>query len=338
MSLLKKRLVFAPFEYQEAYDYWLKQQQAHWLHTEVSMSSDINDWKLKLSDHEKNIIGSVLKGFTQTEVMVNDYWMNKVGTWFPKPEISMMASAFASMESIHAKAYAYLNESLGLDDFEAFLQEPTSLAKIENLIARPAKNKKDIARSLAVFSAFAEGVQLFSSFAILMSFSTRDMLKGVGQIVAFSVRDESLHSDAGCWMFRQLIKEHPEILDDQLKKDILEAARIAVKLEDDFIDMAFSGQYANGYINVFYNNEKIRITPHELKQYIRYRTNTKLGDLGLGKNWKNIDQEALKKMGWFDDLTVGQEFQDFFAQRVTTYSKGTVDWGSIFEEEGVVSK
>lgn len=328
MSLLKKRLVFAPFEYQDAYEYWLKQQQAHWLHSEISMSSDINDWKMKLSEKEKSIIGTVLKSFTQTEVMVNDYWMNKVGTWFPKPEIAMMASAFASMEGIHAKAYAYLNESLGLEDYAAFLHEPSALAKIENLIDRPGKTKKDIARSLSIFSAFAEGVQLFSSFAILMSFSTRDMLKGVGQIIAFSVRDESLHSTAGCWLFRQLVKENPEILDDELKHDILEAARIAVKLEDDFIDVAFK---EDGCISVFYNNEKIKITSHDIKQYIRYRTNTKLGDLGLGKNWKNIDQEALVKMSWFDDLTIGMEFQDFFAQRVTTYSKGTVDWSKIWE-------
>ena len=329
MGILEKRLVFAPFEYQKAYDYWLKQQQAHWLHSEISMSSDINDWKMGLKDREKNIIGSVLKGFTQTEVMVNDYWMNKVGSWFPKPEIAMMASAFASMEGIHAKAYAYLNESLGLEDYEAFLHEPSALAKIENLIDVKSKTKKDIARSLAIFSAFAEGVQLFSSFAILMSFSTRNMLKGVGQIVAFSVRDESLHSEAGCWLFRQLVKENPEIMDAKMKDEILDAARAAVKLEDDFIDTAFKEE---GYINVFYNNEKIRITPHELKQYIRYRTNTKLGDLNMGKNWKNLDQDALKKMSWFDDLTIGQEFQDFFAQRVTTYSKGTVDWSKIFSK------
>src|SRR5690606_37327839 len=118
-----------------------------------------------------------------------------------------------------------------LEDYEAFLHEPTALAKIENLMATRGKNKREIARSLAIFSAFAEGVQLFSSFAILMSFSTRDMLKGVGQIVAFSVRDESLHSEAGCWLFRQLIKENPDIWDEELKQEILEAARIAVKLE-----------------------------------------------------------------------------------------------------------
>lgn len=330
MSLTKKRLVFAPFEYPKAYDYWLKQQQAHWLHTEIQMNSDIQDWSMKMDDVDKMVIGSVLKGFTQMEICVNDYWMNKVGYWFPKPEIAMMASAFASMESIHAKAYAYLNESLGLEDYEAFLHEPTANAKIENLMNVKGKNKREIARSLAIFSAFAEGVQLFSSFAILMSFSTRNLLKGVGQIVAFSVRDESLHSEAGCWMFRKLIKENPDIWDSDLKNDILTAARLAVQLEDNFIDHVFAGKE---YLLVRHNDKDLHISSSDIKQYIRHRTNTKLGDLNIGKNWKNIREESLEKMAWFDYLTCGQEFADFFATRVTGYSKGTIDWSVMFEEE-----
>ena len=331
MALLDKRLVFAPFEYQEAYKYFERQSQAHWLWSEISMSSDINDWKTQMKDHEKTIIGSVLKGFTQTELMISDYWMHKVGLWFPKPEIAMMAATFASMEAIHAKAYAYLNESLGLEDYAAFLHEPTALAKIEHLMDADGTNLHEMARSLAIFSGFAEGVQLFSSFAILLSFGTRNLLKGVGQIITFSVKDESLHSEAGCWLFRQLVDEYPEIWTADLRKDIVEAARAAVKLEDDFIDKVFD---VGGHINVYHMNNKIQLTPHILKQYIRHRANTKLGDLGLGKNWKNVDEEALKNMLWFNDLVSSTEYQDFFAQRSTLYSKGVNhNWNSILEDE-----
>ena len=155
--------MYKPFEYQEAADYWLKQQQAHWLHTEVPMMSDVNDWKQNLTETEKNIVGSILKGFAQTETVVNDYWSGLVTKWFRKPEIIMMATTFGAFETIHAEAYSLLNETLGLDNFAEFLEDETTMAKIENLM-----NVRDSfngvvdwharAKSLAVFSAFTEGV------------------------------------------------------------------------------------------------------------------------------------------------------------------------------------
>lgn len=320
MSLMVKRDVFMPFEYVWAYDYWLKQQNVHWLHTEISMAADIQDWKSILTESEKEVVGSILKGFTQTEVIINDYWATKISKWFPKPEIAMMSSAFSNMETIHMKAYAYLNESLGLDDFSAFIQEPTTKAKIDNLIETNGKTKQDIAKSIAVFSGFAEGVQLFSSFAILMNFSRFNKLKGVGQIVAFSVRDESMHSEAGCKLFREFIKENKDIWNDDLKKEIYEAARNAVQLEDNFIDNAFKLGKIDG------------VDPYDLKAYIRARANTKLNDLGLKNNWKNLDKEAVYRISeWFDFMTVGVEHADFFSNRVSTYSKGNINWDEMYD-------
>ena len=182
------------------------------------MASDITDFKSNLSDSERNVIGHVLKGFTQSEVFIQEYWGQMVGKWFKKPEIQMMAATFSAFESIHAVSYAYLNQSLGLEDFEAFLHEPTAKAKIDRLIGTKGKTKFEIARSLAIFSAFNEGVSLFSSFAILLNFSRFNKMKGLGQIIAFSIKDESLHSEAGCWLFRTMISEYPDIWTDDLKK------------------------------------------------------------------------------------------------------------------------
>lgn len=320
MTLTEPRLVYAPFEYPEAEAFWLKQQQAHWLHTEISLATDIHDWSTKLTDAERQIVGSVLKGFTQTEVVVNDYWSRQVSAWFPKPEIVSMASTFAAMETIHARAYAYLNESLGLDDFAAFLDEPTAAAKISALLDVPGGSPREIARSLAIFSAFTEGVQLFSSFAILLNFQQHNKLKGLGQIISFSLKDESLHSEAGCWLFRQFVSENPSIWDKELRRDVYEAARAAVALEDDFIDKAFELGPAEG------------LEADYLKAYIRARANAKLQDLGLASNWRNIDQKALSHMTWFDYMTRGQEHQDFFAGRETGYSKGVGDFSDIFDD------
>jgi ribonucleoside-diphosphate reductase beta chain len=318
-NLLKARVTYAPFEYPKAYDFFQKQQLAHWVPWEVQMGSDIDDWKMKLSDTDKHVIGSILKGFTQTEIFIQDYWSNKVANWFKKPEIQMMANTFAGFESIHAAGYSYLEESLGIQNYAAFLHDPASKAKIDRLIETKGKTKREIALSLAIFSGFNEGVNLFSSFAVLMSFAQRNMLKGLGQIVSWSVKDESLHSDAGCWLFREFIAENPDLFDDALKKEIYDAARVTVELEDTFIETAFEkGDLPN-------------LSKHDLKNYIRHRANTKLQDLGLKSNWKNLDKEALQRLEWFSILSGGVELQDFFAQKSTAYSKGLADFEGIWD-------
>jgi len=233
----------------------------------------------------------------------------------------MMANTFAAFESIHAVSYAYLNQSLGLEDYEAFLYEPAAKAKIDRLINAKGKSKKEIALSLAIFSAFNEGVNLFSSFAILLNFSRFNKLRGVGQIIQFSIRDESLHSNAGCWLFRTLIQENPEIWTDDVKQKIYEAARETIKLEDNFIDMVFKDGEIEG------------VNTHDLKQFIRHRANVKLGEVLCKTNWKNIDQDSLKRMAWFDTLSQGIAQQDFFSGREFSYGKGVVDFGKIFQDD-----
>lgn len=285
------------------------------------MASDINDWLVVLSPAEKALVGHVLKGFTQSEVCIQEFWATRVNSWFRKPEIQMMAATFGAFESIHTVSYAYLNQSLGLDDFEAFLHEPTARAKIDRLMLPTGSDPADIARSLAIFSAFNEGVNLFSSFAVLMNFSRFNKMKGVGQIVSFSVKDESLHSEAGCWLFRTLVNERPELMTDILRDELYEAARLTVRLEDDFIDQAFSVGSVEG------------LTAEDMKVFIRHRCNTKLNDLGLRKNWKNISKETIQRMEWFDVMTAGTNHADFFASRVTDYAKGVVDFSNIWESD-----
>ena len=279
-DITKERIVYKPFEYPEAFDYWLKQQQAHWIHTEVPMMSDINDWKQNLTETEKNIIGSILKGFAQTETVVNDYWTGLVTKWFRKPEIIAMATVFGAMETIHAEAYSLLNEELGLDDFSEFLEDEATMAKIEALTENAASfgDKVDWherAKSLAIFSAFTEGVNLFSSFAVLLSFKLRNKLKGVGQIVEWSIRDESMHSDAGCWLFRTLLEEKPELKTPELEAAINEAALLSLKLEVDFIEKVYEQGDLEG------------CSKEDLISFIKHRVNTKMGDLGYRPQQEN---------------------------------------------------
>lgn len=309
------RNYYKPFEYQWAYDYYRLQQQVHWTQDEIKLAEDLQNWEKDLTTTEKEVIGGILKGFTQMEVLVGDYW-RKVAEWFPKPEIGMMASVFSYFESIHISSYAMLNEELGLDDFKSFLYDEKTKVKIDYFVDTKANNLEERAASLAIFSGFAEGCMLFSSFAILLSFATKNMMKGVADIIKFSSRDENLHSEGGCAIYRQLCKENPGLL-EKLEPTIIEAAKTVYELECDFIDNLF-------------NNKDIRtLNPNQLKEFIKNRINLKLRELGYN-NIFEINRELLLQMQWFDFLVAGKEFGDFFASRVTEYTQVSYSQNDMF--------
>ncbi len=320
MGLFDERIPYKPFEYPEYYtEGWLKQAQAFWLHTEIPMSGDVKDWNEKLTDSEKNLVGNILLGFAQTECAVSDYWTQKVVGWFPKHEIQQMAMMFGSQETIHAVAYSYLNETLGLENFEAFLQDEATMERFDNLVSYEGTDKIGIAKSLAIFSAFAEGVSLYSAFAVLYSFQLRNLLKGIGQQMKWSVRDESLHSKMGCQLFKHMCQEDPKLLED-CKKDIIDAAEAMLKAEEKYIDKMFEqGDIEN-------------LKANDLKQFIRKRLNEKINELGyadIGKYFE-YDDEGASRLDWFYHLTGGHTHTDFFAVRPTDYSKANE--GEDFED------
>ena len=311
MSLFTPRIPYKPFEYPVYYtEGWLKQAQAFWLHTEIPMSGDVKDWNEKLTKEEKNLVGNILLGFAQTECAVSDYWTQKVVGWFPKHEIQQMAMMFGSQETIHAVAYSYLNETLGLEDFEAFLQDEATMQRFENLVSYEGNDRLGIAKSLAIFSAFAEGVSLYSAFAVLYSFQLRNLLKGVGQQMKWSVRDESLHSKMGCQLFRHMCEEDPKLLND-CKEEVLDAAEAILKAEENYIDKMFElGDIEN-------------LKAYDLKQFIRKRLNEKIIELGYRDSGEyfEFDKKAASNLDWFYHLTGGLTHTDFFAIRPTDYSK-----------------
>jgi len=319
MTLFEERVEYKPFEYPIYYNEgWLKQAMAFWLHTEISMQGDVKDWKENLQEHEKHLVGNILLGFAQTECAVSDYWTSMVTKWFPKHEIKQMAMIFGSQETIHATAYSYLNETLGLEDFKAFMHEPVIAEKFEFLIStesdythedlkKSAKARKEVARSIAIFSAFAEGVSLYSSFAVLYSFQMRNLLKGIGQQMKWSVRDESLHSTMGCQLFRHICEEYPE-LKDEVEYEVYYAAKLMVKMEHNFIDKIFEmGDLEN-------------LKAKDLKSFISKRANEKLFELGYSPIFE-YDKDSADQLEWFYHLTGGTTHTDFFAIRSTDYAK-----------------
>jgi len=322
-GIFTERIEYKPFEFPVYYtEGWLKQAQAFWLHTEISMQGDVKDWNETLLPHEKNLVGNILLGFAQTECAVSDYWTGMVTKWFPKHEIKQMAMMFGSQETIHATAYSYLNETLGLEDFKAFLHEPSTAEKFNFLVEtsneythedlqHDANARREVARSLAIFSAFAEGVSLYSSFAVLYSFQMRNMLKGIGQQMKWSVRDESLHSKMGCQLFRHICEEYPE-LKLQVQSQVEEAAHLMVEMELRFIDKMFEmGDLEN-------------MKAEHLKEFIKKRANEKLNELGYESIF-HFSEEFASNLDWFYHLTGGHTHTDFFAIRSTDYSKAGED-------------
>ena len=240
MSLLEARNQYKPFEYPWAFEFWKRQQQIHWMPEEVPLGEDCRDWAQKLSDHERNLLTQIFRFFTQADVEVNNCYMKQYSQVFKPTEVLMMMSAFSNTETIHIAAYSHLLDTIGMPETEytAFLKYKEMKDKYDYMQEFNVESKPAIAKTLAVFGAFTEGLQLFASFAMLMNFPRFNKMKGMGQIVSWSVRDESLHCEGIIRLFHEFVRER-DCFTRAVKEDIIDICQKSVRLEDNFIDLAF---------------------------------------------------------------------------------------------------
>ena len=308
MSLLGTRDYYKPFDYPWMFDYYVQQNQMHWFPEEVPLHNDVKDWADVLSDSERNLLTQIFRLFTQSDVDVSSGYIDKYMRIFKKPEARMMMGSFANMESIHQHAYILLLDTVGMPEVEykAFSEYEEMAQKHEYIqtFKVAASNLESIAKALAVYSAFTEGLQLFSSFIILLNFSRFGKMKGMGQIVTYSIRDESLHVEAMTKLFREFIQENIDIWKDDFKKELYDICRAMVDLEDKFLDLVFETGNIEG------------LTKKEMSQYIRYIADRRLLQLGLKPNY-NVKDNPLP---WIDSV-LGTEHQNFFEGRATAYMK-----------------
>lgn len=306
-NLLRSDAIYKPFRYPWAYDAWLTQQRVHWLPEEVPLADDVRDWQQKLSLSEKNLLTQIFRFFTQSDVEVNNCYMKHYSQVFKPTEVQMMLSAFSNIETIHIAAYSHLLDTIGMPEAEysSFLHYKEMKDKYDYMQQFGVKTKRDIAMTLAVFGAFTEGLQLFASFAILMNFPRFNKMKGMGQIISWSVRDESLHTVSIIRLFRSFLKENPEIWTRDLERDLYEACRTIVTHEDAFIELAFEMGGVEG------------LTANEVKQYIRHIADRRLTQLGLTPTY-GVTRNPLP---WLDAMLNGMEHANFFESRATEYSR-----------------
>lgn len=312
-GLLTPSRAYKPFRYPWAYEFWKKQQQVHWMPEEVPLGEDCKDWAVNLTDGERNLLTQIFRFFTQSDVEVGANYMEHYMPLFKPTEVSMMLASFSNMETIHVAAYALLLETIGMPDseFSAFMQYEEMAAKHDYLGQFGTDTNEDIAVSMAVFGAFTEGLQLFASFAMLMNFPRFNKMKGMGQIVTWSIRDESLHCEGMIKLFHQFCAE-TDVMTDELREKIRECCRTVVSLEDKFIELAFEAGEVQG------------MTPDDIKQYIRYIADWRLGQLKLEPIY-GIKEHPLP---WLTEILNGVEHANFFEARATEYSKGATkgDW------------
>ncbi len=320
VGLLTPSECYTVDRYPWAYDCWKRQQQLHWLGEEVPLGDDVKNWHSdKVTDTERNLLTQIFRFFTQSDIEVGENYLKRYVPIFQPLEIRMMLSAFTNVETIHIDAYALLLKTLGMPnaEFEAFKDYETMTAKADYMHSFGMNTCGDVARTLAMFGAFTEGMALFASFAMLLNFPRHNKMKGMGQVVSWSVRDESLHCEGIVNLYHAWAKETGAVT-QSVKDDIIDVATTMVDLEDKFIELAFELGDVDG------------MTAQDIKSYIRYIADWRLTQLRLptkfgyfsydGHGYEQVQSHPLP---WLTEILNGVEHANFFEQRATEYSKAS---------------
>ena len=317
LKVTDSREYFKPFHYPWAYDMWLKHEQSHWLHTEVPMLGDVKDWKARLTQEEKYFLTNVFRFFTQSDIDVAGGYINNYLPNFPQPELRMMLSGFAAREALHIAAYSHLIESLGMPDtmYNEF-NEYDAMREKHEFFQSKIMNGAHIPVKIAAISAFTEGLSLFSSFIMLLNFPRHGKMKGMGQIVTWSIVDETMHAESMIKLFRTYIEENRSLWKDSLKKEIYTIAENMVELEEKFIDLAFAmGPMEN-------------LKPEDVKTYIRYIADRRLISLGM----RGIFKVKRNPLLWVEEMINAPTHTNFFENRATDYARGALQgkWDDVW--------
>jgi ribonucleotide reductase beta subunit family protein with ferritin-like domain/glutaredoxin len=310
---------YKPFRYPWAVELTKRHEQAHWIEDEIDLSDDVSDWKSdKLKPHEKDFITQVLRLFTQSDVAVGQNYYEFFIPKLKNNEIRNMLGSFASREGIHQRAYALLNDTLGLpeSEFQSFLEYKAMSNKVDFMRDNDNSNYSNLAMAIAK-SVMSEGISLFASFVMLLNFQRFGKMKGMCKVVEWSVRDETMHVEGMTQLFRKFCEEHPRVVTDEFKLGIYDMLRKVVGLEDKFIDLAYDN-----------HDEMYELAKGDVKKYIRHIADRRLLQLGLKPNYKVKDNP----LPWLDWVLNAPDHTNFFENRVTEYEVGSLkgSWGDVY--------
>ena len=286
-----------------------------WTDKVFNFQSDIQDFKVSLTEQEREIIIRALATIGQLEISVKKFWA-KLGDNLPHPSINDMGYVMANTEVIHGDAYERLLEVLGIDDaFDKILELDIIKGRVnylrKHLRRFHADNKKQFIYSLILFTLFVENIALFSQFYTISWFGRyKNLLKDTNKQVEYTSREENLHAMIGMKIINVIRKEHPELFDEELEEKILSESQEAVKYEMQIIEWIVNG----------YDAEKLN--SNILKEFVKNRMNDSLKQIGF-KQMFDVDKELLSKTTWFEEQVLGNNSTDFFHSRVTEYSRSS---------------
>ena len=314
-NIFEKRINLKPYEYPQLYEYVPAIRHSYWIHTEFNFTSDIQDFKSRLSETEKNAIKNTMLAISQIEVAVKSFWGDLYHR-MPKPEIGSVGATFAESEVRHADAYSHLLEILGLNkEFKELKKKPVIMKRVQYLEVALKNSKseenKEYAESVLLFSLFIEHVSLFSQFLIIMAFNKhKNMLKGISNVVEATSKEEQIHGDFGIDLIKILQKEQSHWFTPEYKENIQEICQKAYKAECGLVDW------------IFERGELDFLPKSVINEFIKNRFNNSLESIGIDKIFE-IDESLVAKTDWFDDEIIGTKHGDFFVKRSINYSKRT---------------
>jgi ribonucleoside-diphosphate reductase beta chain len=314
-DIFEKRINLKPYEYPQLYEYVPAIRHSYWIHTEFNFTSDIQDFKSRLTTVERSAIKNTMLAISQIEVAVKSFW-GDLYQRMPKPEIGAVGSTFAESEVRHADAYSHLLEILGLNnEFKALKKKPVIMKRVQYLenALRNSKSDddKEYAEAVLLFSLFIEHVSLFSQFLIIMAFNKhKNMLKGISNVVEATSKEEQIHGDFGIDLIRILQEEHPEWFTAKYHKNIQQLCRNAFEAEGNLVNW------------IFEEGELDFLPKNVVNEFLKNRFNKSLESIGIQSVF-DVDEALVQKTEWFDDEIIGTKHGDFFVKRSVNYSKRT---------------
>lgn len=312
-DIFRKRVNLKPYEYPELYEYVTAIRHSYWLHTEFNYTRDIDDFKTRVSDAEREAIKRAMLAIAQIEVAVKSFWGNIYGR-IPKPEIGAVGFTFAESEVRHMDAYSHLLEILGLnDEFKELTEVPVMKKRIEylekvNAFARTGE-AREYSQAVLLFSLFIEHVSLFSQFLIMMSFNKhKNLFKGISNAVEATSKEEQIHGMFGSDLINIIRAEHPEWFDESHRETVRMMCVEAYQAESAIVDW------------IFELGELDFMPKEQVKEFIKNRLNNSLRGIGMSAVF-SVDEEILDKTEWFNDEVIATKHVDFFDKRSINYNK-----------------
>ncbi|RCT55712.1 ribonucleotide-diphosphate reductase subunit beta [Winogradskyella sp. KYW1333] len=314
-NIFEKRVNLKPYEYPGLNEYVDAIRHSYWIHSEFNFTSDIQDFKTRLTIVEQNAIKNTMLAISQIEVAVKSFW-GDIYHKMPKPEIGSVGATFAESEVRHHDAYSHLLEILGLNnEFKRLKKNPVIMRRVHYLetALKNAKSddNKEYAESILLFSLFIEHVSLFSQFLIIMAFNKhKNMLKGISNVVEATSKEEQIHGDFGIDVIRIIKDENPTWFGEEYNTIVKVMCDEAFESESKIIDWIFEA------------GELDFLPKNVINEFIKNRFNNSLESIGIDKIF-DIDESLLEQTEWFDDEIIGTKHGDFFVKRSINYSKRT---------------